>query len=148
MRKVIRRYSLLQRRANATLNAYVEEQISGIQITKSFSTEGYVLENYAKLQEEKVAINIKQATLFRAFGPLFSFLTALGLFFLLVGGGNAILAGTLTVGLLYLFITYLRRLFGPLITLSTFYASMQGGFAAGEPNNKFSKIVPENRKGS
>ncbi|MHA2366042.1 MAG: ABC transporter ATP-binding protein [Candidatus Hodarchaeales archaeon] len=132
LRRVIRRYSLLQRRAQSTLNAYVEEQISGIQITKSFGQEENVIHNFKKLQDEKVSVNIRQMTLYRMFNPLFTFLTALGLFLLLIGGGNAILSGTLTPGFLYLFITYLRRLFYPLIQLSTFYASLQGGLTAGE----------------
>ncbi|MFX0088231.1 MAG: ABC transporter ATP-binding protein, partial [Candidatus Hodarchaeota archaeon] len=131
-RKVFRRYSLLQRRAEATLNAFVEEQVSGIQITKSFGQEQNVLENFEKLQTEKVWVNVKQATLFRIVGPLFDFIAAIGLVILLVGGGNAILIGLMTPALLYLFVSYLRRLFQPLITLSTFYATLQGGFAAGE----------------
>jgi ABC-type multidrug transport system fused ATPase/permease subunit len=131
-RKVFRRYSLLQRRAEATLNAFVEEQVSGIQITKSFGQEQNVLDNFGKLQVEKVDVNVKQATLFRIVGPLFDFIAAIGLVILLIGGGNAILAGTMSPALLYLFVTYLRRLFQPLIALSTFYATLQGGFAAGE----------------
>ncbi|PWI47649.1 hypothetical protein CEE45_10810 [Candidatus Heimdallarchaeota archaeon B3_Heim] len=131
-RSVFRKASLLQRRAEATLNSFVEEQISGIQITKSFGQERNVLDNFGKLQREKVRINIRQATLFRVVGPLFDLIAAIGLFILLLAGGNSILSGALSASLLYLFITYLRRLFQPLIALSTFYATLQGGFAAGE----------------
>ncbi|MHA1995059.1 MAG: ABC transporter ATP-binding protein [Candidatus Hodarchaeales archaeon] len=131
-RSVFRGASLLQRRAEATLNSFVEEQISGIQITKSFGQEKTVLDNFGKLQREKVRVNIRQATLFRVVGPLFDLIAAIGLFILLLAGGNSILSGVLTASLLYLFITYLRRLFQPLIALSTFYATLQGGFAAGE----------------
>ncbi|MHA2247886.1 MAG: ABC transporter ATP-binding protein, partial [Candidatus Hodarchaeales archaeon] len=131
-RKVFKRYSMFQRRAEATLNAFVEEQVSGIQITKSFGQEQNVLDNFGKLQVEKVNVNVKQATLFRIVGPLFDFIAAIGLVILLIGGGNAILGGVMTPALLYLFVTYLRRLFQPLIALSTFYATLQGGFAAGE----------------
>ncbi len=131
-RSIFRKASLLQRRAEATLNSFVEEQISGIQITKSFGQEKVILDNFSKLQKDKVRVNIRQATLFRVVGPLFDVIAAFGLFILLVLGGNSILSGTLTASLLYLFITYLRRLFEPLIALSTFYATLQGGFAAGE----------------
>ncbi|MCK5342634.1 MAG: ABC transporter ATP-binding protein, partial [Candidatus Heimdallarchaeota archaeon] len=131
-RSVFRKASLLQRRAEASINSFVEEQISGIQITKSFGQEKTVLDNFGILQKEKVRINIRQATLFRVVGPLFDLIAAIGLFLLLIAGGNSILTGALTASLLYLFITYLRRLFQPLIALSTFYATLQGGFAAGE----------------
>jgi ABC-type multidrug transport system fused ATPase/permease subunit len=133
-RSVFRKSSLLQRRAEATLNAFVEEQVSGIQITKSFGQEKNVLDNFNRLQDQKVGVNVKQQTLFRVVGPLFDFIAAVGLFILLLIGGNAIFqgSGSMTPALLYLFITYLRRLFQPLIALSTFYATLQGGFAAGE----------------
>jgi ABC-type multidrug transport system fused ATPase/permease subunit len=131
-RSMFRKSSLLQRRAEATLNAFVEEQISGMQITKSFSQESSVLNNFDKLQEKKVKVNVNQQTLFRIVGPLFDLIAACGLFILLLIGGNSILTGVMTPSLLYLFITYLRRLFQPLIALSTFYATLQGGFAAGE----------------
>ena len=83
-RSVFRRSSLLQRRAEATLNAFVEEQISGIQITKSFGQEKNVLDNFDILQAKKVGINVKQQTLFRVVGPLFDFIAAIGLFILLL----------------------------------------------------------------
>ncbi|UCE14242.1 MAG: ABC transporter ATP-binding protein [Candidatus Heimdallarchaeota archaeon] len=132
LRKLFRRSMLLQMRAESTLNAFVEEQVSGIQITKSFGQEEKILDSFSKLQTQKVSVNIKQGTLFRSVGPFFDFITALGLFVLLVGGGNAVITGSLTPALLFLFITYLRQLFQPLIALSTFYATLQGGFAAGE----------------
>jgi ATP-binding cassette subfamily B protein len=122
----------MQRRAEATINAFVEEQVSGIQITKSFGQEQNVLDNFEKFQDDKVTVNVKQQTLFRVVGPLFDLIAALGMFMLLLGGGNAIVTGVLTPSLLYLFITYLQRLFLPLIALSTFYATLQGGFASGE----------------
>ncbi|MHA1541523.1 MAG: ABC transporter ATP-binding protein [Candidatus Hodarchaeales archaeon] len=131
-RSIFRNASLLQRRAEASINSFVEEQISGIQITKSFGQEKTVLDNFGILQKKKVRINIRQATLFRVVGPLFDLISAIGLFLLLVAGGNSILTGALTASLLYVFITYLRQLFQPLIALSTFYATLQGGFAAGE----------------
>ncbi|MHA2109508.1 MAG: ABC transporter transmembrane domain-containing protein, partial [Candidatus Hodarchaeales archaeon] len=91
-RSVFRGASLLQRRAEATLNSFVEEQISGIQITKSFGQEKTVLDNFGKLQREKVRVNIRQATLFRVVGPLFDLIAAIGLFILLLAGGNSILS--------------------------------------------------------
>jgi ABC-type multidrug transport system fused ATPase/permease subunit len=131
-RSIFKKSSLMQRRAEATINAFVEEQVSGIQITKSFGQEQNVLDNFEKFQDDKVTVNVKQQTLFRVVSPLFDLIAAFGLFILLLGGGSAIITGVLTPSLLYLFITYLQRLFLPLIALSTFYATLQGGFASGE----------------
>ncbi|HKZ41815.1 MAG TPA: ABC transporter ATP-binding protein, partial [Candidatus Hodarchaeales archaeon] len=132
LRRVIRKSTVLRRRVTATLNSFVEESINGIMITKSFSQERNITSNFRELQKQKFAVNVKQSTIMAIFSPLLDALTAIGLFIILVGGGGAILSGTMTAGFLYLFITYLRRLFGPIVDLSTFYATLQGGFAAAE----------------
>jgi ATP-binding cassette subfamily B protein len=132
LRKIMRRYSTLQRRAQATVNAAVEESIAGIQVTKSFGQEKSSIDNYFKLQKQKTNINIKQSLIFSIFSPSLELLTAFGLFIILYFGGIATVSDVITPGFLYLFFVYLQRLFGPLINLSTFYATLQGGFAAGE----------------
>ena len=67
LRKIIRKYAALQRRASESVNGAVEEAIAGIQITKSFSQEKNVIINYNKLQKEKTSVNIKQSVLFGIF---------------------------------------------------------------------------------
>ena len=132
LRKTVRKYATRQRRVTATLNAFVEESISGIAITKNFSQEETVLNNFQDFQKQKVVVNIQRSMIGSMFSPVFSFITAIGIFIILVGGGFSVYTGGLTVGFLYLFITYLQRLFSPIITLSTFYTTLQGGFAAAE----------------
>ena len=132
LRKIMRNYSSLQRRAAASVNGAVEEAIAGIQITKSFNQEKNIIKNYAKLQKEKTTINIKQSVLFGVISPFLQLLTALGLFLILYFGGLETLAKQISLGFLYLFFVYLQRLFSPLINLSTFYATLQGGFANAE----------------
>ena len=132
LRKLIRKYATRQQRVTATLNAFVEESVSGITITKSFSQEENVLKNFKDFQKQKVVVNIQRSIIGSMFSPVFDFITAIGVFIILIGGGISVFNGGLTVGFLYLFITYLRRLFSPIITLSTFYTTLQGGFAAAE----------------
>lgn len=132
LRKIMRKYSLLQRRASASVNGAVEEAIAGIQITKSFSQESNVIDNYDKLQKEKTSVNIKRSIIFGVFSPFLQLLTALGLFLILYFGGLDTLSSSISPGFLYLFFVYLQRLFFPLINLSTFYATLQGGFANAE----------------
>ena len=132
LRKIMRKYSSLQRRVSASVNGAVEEAISGIQITKSFSQEKNVIENYNKLLQEKTSVNIKQSVLFGIFSSFLSLLTAFGLFLILFFGGLDIHSHAITIEYLLVFFLYLQRLFFPLINLSTFYATLQGGFANAE----------------
>ena len=132
LRKIMRKYSLLQRRASASVTGAVEEAIAGIQITKSFNQEKNVIENYKKLQKEKTSVNIKQSVLFGMLSPFLQLLTAFGLFLILYYGGLDTLSGPISPGFLYLFFVYLQRLFFPLINLSTFYSTLQGGLANAE----------------
>ena len=132
LRKFVRKYATLQRRASASVNAAVEEAISGIAITKSFGQKTSVIDNYRKLQQEKTSVNIKRSLIFGILSPSLQFITAIGLFIILYFGGLDVYNGIIKIGFLYLFFIYLQRLFNPLIELSTFYATLQGGFAAGE----------------
>ncbi|OLS25361.1 MAG: putative ABC transporter ATP-binding protein [Candidatus Heimdallarchaeota archaeon LC_3] len=150
LRRIVRRNALLQRRANATLNSFVEESINGMVITKTFSQEPAVLQNFKEFENQKVRVNLRQNIIMMTFSPILDFLTAISLFIVLLGGGVSVMDGVLTFGFLYLFITYLRRLFGPLIEISTFYATLQNGFAAAErifsmmdvPNHMKSGNIP------
>ena len=130
--KKLRNYSKMQRRAEAAVNSAVEEYVRGIQITKSFGQEKAVQSHYDELQKQKLDVNSRRMFVFRSFPAIIDFFTAIALYFILVGGGSATLSGIITPGILYLFITYLRRLFEPLIQLGTFYATLQGGLAAAE----------------
>ncbi|MBD3185302.1 ATP-binding cassette domain-containing protein [Candidatus Bathyarchaeota archaeon] len=132
LRKYLRRYSLLQRRAEAAVNSATEEYIRGVQVTKSFGQEQRVQRHYEALQSRKASVNARRFFVFRSFPEIIDFFTAIALFIFLVGGGIDVLRGGITPGILYLFITYIRRLFQPLVQLGTFYATLQGGFAAAE----------------
>lgn len=132
LRKYVRKYATLQRRASASVNAAVEEAIAGIAITKSFGQKTSVIQNYRKLQKEKTSVNVQRSLIFGILSPSLQFITAIGLFIILYFGGLDVYRGVILPGFLYLFFIYLQRLFSPLIELSTFYATLQGGFAAGE----------------
>lgn len=132
LRKIMRKYSALQRRASASVNGAVEGAISGIQITKSFSQEKTVIDNFDKLLNEKANVNIKQSIIFGIFSPFLSLLTAFGLFLILYFGGVDVYTKSISIAYLLVFFLYLQRLFFPLINLSTFYATLQGGFANAE----------------
>ena len=147
LRKIIRKYAALQRRASASVNGAVEEAIAGIQITKSFSQEKNVIINYNKLQKEKTSVNIKQSVLFGIFSPFLQLLTAFGLFLILYYGGLDALSGGISPAFLYLFFVYLQRLFFPLINISTFYSTLQGGFANAERIFSMMDIPTKMKKG-
>lgn len=130
--KYLRRYTILQRRAEAAVNSATEEFIRGIQITKSFGQEKTVLNHYKELQKTKVKVISRRMFVFRSFPALIDFFTAIALYIILLSGGSSAIQGIFTPGMLYLFITYFRRLFAPIVQLGTFYATLQGGFASAE----------------
>jgi ATP-binding cassette subfamily B multidrug efflux pump len=67
-----------------------------------------------------------------AFWPAVSIFTAIGNFLVLWFGGGAVMAGTLSVGVLFGFMSYLTRFFMPIQDLSTFWNSVQSALAASE----------------
>ena len=67
-----------------------------------------------------------------AFWPAVSIFTAIGNFLVLYFGGTAVMNGTLSIGLLFGFMSYLSRFFMPIQDLSGFWNSVQSALAAAE----------------
>jgi ATP-binding cassette subfamily B protein len=67
-----------------------------------------------------------------AFWPAVSVFTAVGNFLVLYFGGTAVMAGELSVGVLFGFMSYISRFFMPIQDLSGFWNSVQSALAAAE----------------
>jgi len=76
--------------------------------------------------------NVQAGQVMSAFWPAVSVFTAIGNFLVLWFGGGAVMAGTLSIGVLFGFMGYLGRFFMPIQDLSSFWNSVQSALAAAE----------------
>jgi ATP-binding cassette subfamily B protein len=116
----------------ARLNAFLQEHLSGIKVVQVFARE-------AKVDGEFDVINVEyrraNSRAIFADASLYSIVEAVGsiaVASLLWYGGGRIAKGTLTFGVVVMFIQYLEKFFAPIRDLSTKYTVMQQAMAAAE----------------
>ncbi len=118
--------------AIAKVTANLQETITGVRVTKSLSREEKNIENFADLNKENYEANVEAASVSSLFMPLIQIIAALGSTIVIIFGGSAFISGRITIGVLYAFLDYSNRFFGPVISLFTFYTIIQSGFASAE----------------
>jgi ATP-binding cassette, subfamily B, multidrug efflux pump len=116
----------------ARLNAYLQEQLSGMRVVQLFGREKNSAARFAELNREHLDAHLRSITVYAVFFPVVEMLTAVALALLLWYGGLRVIQGTLTVGILAAFIQYTRRFFQPLQDLSEKFNLLQSAMASSE----------------
>jgi ABC-type multidrug transport system fused ATPase/permease subunit len=120
------------RRTIASVSAKMEESVSGMKEIQSFSREGETRREFQKVNIDNMEANVQAGQVMSAFWPVVAIFTAVGNCLVLWFGGSAVMNGTLSVGVLFGFMSYLNRFFHPIEDLSTFWNSVQSALAATE----------------
>jgi len=131
-RKLARSKTLLGQRALASVNAYVKESFSGIQIAKTFRQEEKLYNNFNEVNTTSYRVNLRRAFVLNAIFPSLGVIQGIVLTLLVFYGGSSVLGNNISVGELSLFIQGLIYLFFPLLTLASFWPTFQTGMAASE----------------
>ncbi len=116
----------------ANVNATLQESISGVRVAQSFVREDLNAQRFDQTNLENLQANMRAASLFSVFMPLVDCIGAAGISLILWYGGRQVMAGTLTVGVVVAFISYLERFYRPLQDLGQIYNTMQSAMAACE----------------
>jgi ABC-type multidrug transport system fused ATPase/permease subunit len=131
-RKLARSKTLLGQRALASVNAYVKESFSGIQIAKTFRQEEKLYNNFNGVNTTSYRVNLRRAFVLNAIFPSLGIIQGVVLTLLVFYGGTSVLGNNMNIGELSLFIQGLAYLFFPLLTLASFWPTFQTGMAASE----------------
>ena len=131
-RKVARSKTLLGQRALASVNAFVKESFSGIQIAKTFRQEEKLYNNFNEVNITSYRVNMRRAFVLNAIFPSLGIIQGIVLTLLVFYGGSSVLGNTISIGELSLFVQGLTYLFFPLLTLASFWPTFQTGMAASE----------------
>ena len=116
----------------ARINAYLHERITGIRVVQLFNRERHDTERHAEINQDYLDAHLRSITYYALFFPVIELFTAIALALIIWRGGGAILAGTLTIGVVAAFIQYARRFFRPIQDLSEKYNLLQGAMASSE----------------
>jgi ABC-type multidrug transport system fused ATPase/permease subunit len=120
----------LTREKIAFVTAYLQETLSGIRIVRAFGQEPRHKERFAELNEENREANMRTVHLNAAYFPSVELLSAVATAAILLYGGNQVLDGAVTIGVLAAFVFYLQTFFDPIQQLSQLYTTYQAGMAA------------------
>lgn len=139
------------RRRIADVNANLQESISGIRVTQSFTRENVNMDRFEDTNQGNMQANLEAAALNSAFFPLVDFIGALGTTIVLWAGGYLIVTaatgGTLgqglTLGILVAFLNYVSRFFMPIRDLSQLYNTLQSAIVSTERIFEFFDEVPD-----
>ncbi|MEO0080082.1 MAG: ABC transporter ATP-binding protein [candidate division WOR-3 bacterium] len=130
--KRVRPLYLEVRRIVADTNNLVSEALKGLPVIQVFCQEPRFAARMEELNRQKFRAEVRAFGLWSLVWFLVDFGEIVGIGLVLGVGGVWALGGTLTIGTLFMFISYITRLFGPLRQISDQLNVMQRAFAAAE----------------
>ncbi|MDX1687977.1 MAG: ABC transporter ATP-binding protein [Candidatus Promineifilaceae bacterium] len=114
------------------INGYLNESITGIRVTKSFTREVKNYEHFNDLNLSYFEANVEAARLAAIFFPGVDFMGSLATALVVGVGGWLVLGESLTAGTLIAFVLYVDRFFEPIRELAQRYNVFQATMAASE----------------
>lgn len=120
------------RKKSSNLNAYVHEDIAGIDVVQSFRAENETREVFEELTDEHQKAFVAACRRADMFGPTVDFCWGVGTMMLYLIGVKFIGAPAVSVGLLVAFGTYINMFWNPIMNLSNFYNQLVTNLSAAE----------------
>ncbi len=112
--------------------ANLQENISGVRVAQSFTREDLNYRQFRGTNRDNLDASVRAAKVMAAFPPAVELVTALAIGLVIVYGGFRVLDGTLSVGVLVAFLSYVQQFFMPIREISAWYTNLQQAMAGGE----------------
>jgi ATP-binding cassette subfamily B protein len=116
----------------AEINTRFSETIGGIRVVQLFRQEKNNYRRFNKLNHENYLAGMRQIHVLAVFMPLIEILGVVAVALVIYYGGGRVLAGTLSLGALVAFISYIRMFFRPIRDLAEKYNILQNAMASAE----------------
>ncbi len=120
------------RKKSSNLNAFVHEDIAGMNVVQSFCAEKETQEAFEELSDAHARTFSQACARSDLFGPTIDFCWGLGAMMLYLVGVKFIGAPQVSVGLLVAFGTYINMFWNPIMNLSNFYNQVVTNISAAE----------------
>ena len=131
-RKFVRDANRRIRTAIARINAFLQEYISGMSVVQLFNRERKAVEEFEKRNRDNMLAWRDAILAYALFYPAVEFLSFATIALIYWSGGNRILSGALTLGVLTAFTMFAQRFFRPIQDLSEKFNILQSAMAASE----------------
>lgn len=114
------------------MNTFLAEHISGMKLIQIFAKEKEKYEEFENKSEELYRANWREVMTFAVFRPSIYFVSVIALITIIGTGSVSVLEGTLSVGTLYIFISYINSFFEPIQDLAEQFGTLQSSIASSE----------------
>ena len=131
-RKFVRDANRRIRTAIARINAFLQEYISGMSVVQIFNRERKARIEFATRNRDNMLAWRDAILAFALFYPAVEFLSVATITLIYWSGGNRVLSGGLSLGVLTAFTMYATRFFRPIQDLSEKFNILQSAMAASE----------------
>ncbi|MBA0083786.1 MAG: ATP-binding cassette domain-containing protein, partial [Acidobacteria bacterium Pan2503] len=131
-RKYVRDANRRIRTAIARINAFLQEYISGMSVVQLFNREAKAKDEFATRNHDNMLAWRDAILAYALFYPAVEFMSFATIALIFWDGGNRILHGALTIGVLIEFTMYAQRFFRPIQDLSEKFNILQSAMAASE----------------
>ena len=131
-RGIARRVTQHAKRVTATINAQIQESISGIGVAKAFRKERSVYEAFERNNRQAFRVGLRRGLTLVSIFPLMSASTGLGMALLVYAGGLRVEAGQVSPGNWFLFMQAVSFFWWPLMGIASFWSQFQDGLSASE----------------
>ena len=131
-RRLARQVMQQSQRAQASVNATIQETISGIAVAKNFRQESALYIDFKSTNELAYKVQISRVAVFGSIFPLLNTVSGIGVAVIIYAGGLMAIDKSISVGEWYLFVQSLAIFFYPITTIASFWSQFQQGLAASE----------------
>ena len=131
-RKMSRKAYQITRNRITDLNTYLSEHLSGMKLIQIFAREE---EKKAQFHEKSYGLyraNWREVMTFATFRPIIYLVSVFAMILVIGTGSRMVLNGTLSLGTLFIFITYISNFFEPIQDLAEQFGTLQSSIASAE----------------
>lgn len=116
----------------ASMNAFLQERISGMRIVQIFNAESRESEKFRKINHDYTGANLRAIFAYAIFFPVVDIISALSLGLMVWYGARGVLSDDVTIGVLVAFPLYISMLYRPIRMLADKFNTLQMGLIAAE----------------
>lgn len=133
------------------LNTFLSEHISGMKLIQIFAREKEKYREFEYKSEQLFKANWREVMTFAVFRPSIYMMSVFAMVIVIGQGSASVLAGTVSLGTLFVFINYISSFFEPIQELAEQFGTLQSSLASAEKifsilDEKPEIVNPENPK--
>lgn len=114
------------------LNTFLSEHISGMKLIQIFAREREKYQEFEYKSEQLFRANWREVMTFAIFRPSIYMLSVFAMVIVIGQGSASVLAGTVSLGTLFVFINYISSFFEPIQELAEQFGTLQSSLASAE----------------